>query len=137
MTARRVRVGLSFIVVFHSGRPTRSTNGIVFELSPSMRDRRGQTSLQMVRWVFQQGNHLVTCAVDRDPNGSSYAVSVECNGQSDNAIVEICDSGVVALQRHADIATALRGHGWTLVAYTGSRTTPRRMRPLVGRSHAA
>jgi len=91
----------------------------------------------MVRWVFQQGNHLVTCAVERDPSGCSYAVSVVCNGQSDNAIVEMCDSGVVALQRHADIATALRRRGWTLVAYTGNGTKPRRMRPLVARSHAA
>lgn len=91
----------------------------------------------MVRWIFQQGNQLVTCAVDQAANGSSYAVSVVCNGHSDSAIVETCDSGVVALQRHADIAAALRGRGWTLVGYTRNETNPRRLQPRAARSHAA
>ena len=69
----------------------------------------------MVRWVFQQGNNLVICAVHREAEGSSYAVSVACNGPT-GAIVERCDSGVIALQRHADIAAALRDRGWTLLA---------------------
>ena len=95
-----------------------------------------QDSRQIVRWVFQQGNDLVTCSVDQHADAASDAVSIVCNGRTDAAIVERCDSNLVALQRHADIAVALKDRGWTLLSYTTDGRNTRRA-PMVARHHAA
>jgi hypothetical protein len=84
------------------------------------------TSHRIIRWIFQQGNELLACGIDRGSDRWSYTLSVVPNGDVDAAIVETFESEVAALQRHAGIATRLRELGWTLVAYTGRPTTGQR-----------
>ena len=92
----------------------------------SMMKRTQPASHRLVRWIFQRGNELLTCGVDRESGRSSYTVSLVPNSKVDGAIVEIFESGIVALQRHARIAALLRERGWTLIAYSGSRSAGRR-----------
>jgi len=53
-------------------------------------------------------------------------LSLVPNSNVDGAMVEMFESGVIALQRHAGIAAQLRELGWTLIAYTGRGATGRR-----------
>jgi len=91
-----------------------------------MMKRTQPTSHRIVRWIFQRGNELLTCRVDQESDRSSYTLSLVPNRNVDAAVVEMFESGIVALQRHAGIAARLRELGWTLIAYTGSRSAGRR-----------
>ena len=73
---------------------------------------------RIVRWIFQKGNELVTCGVVQEPGRPSYTLSLVSNARDDDGIVEVFESGVMALQRHARVAAHLRELGWTVVAYT-------------------
>lgn len=92
----------------------------------AMMERTRPTSRRIVRWIFQRGNELLTCGVDRESDRSSYTLSLVPNSNVDAALVEMFESGVGALQRHAGIAAQLRELGWTLIAYTGERAACRR-----------
>ena len=59
------------------------------------------------------------------------AWSAELFDHADDPIVEMFESGVGALQRHAWIVAQLRELGWTLVAYTGECSGSRRFRPAL------
>ena len=78
----------------------------------------------LVRWMFQKGTQLVTCAVTRE-NGQ-FALRVASTVAGDIAITERFASGVAALQSHARIAAHLRDTGWTVVAYTDGQAAGRR-----------
>jgi hypothetical protein len=91
-----------------------------------MMKRTQPASHRIVRWIFQRGNELLTCGVDRESDRPSYTLSLVPNGSVDAAIVEMFASGIVALQRHAGLAAQLRERGWTLIAYTGARSAGRR-----------
>jgi hypothetical protein len=92
--------------------------GTILGTGPTMTKRTQPTSQRIVRWIFQKGNELVTCGVDRETGHPSYTLSLVSNIEADAGIVEVFESGVVALQRHARIAAHLRELGWTVVAYT-------------------
>ena len=94
-------------------------------VAPMMK-RTQPTSHRIVRWIFQRGNELLTCRVDQESDRSSYTLSLVPNSNVDAAVVEMFESGIVALQRHAGMAAQLRELGWTLIAYTGSRSADRR-----------
>jgi hypothetical protein len=83
------------------------------------------TSHRIVHWTFQRGDDQVTCGIDQDSYRPSYTLSLVPNASVDAAVVETFESAVAALQRHAGIAAELRELGWTLVAYTGRRSTDR------------
>lgn len=102
------------------------SDGTVLEKGCAMIKRTQPKSHRIVRWIFQRGNALLTCGVDRESGSSPYMLSLVPNGNVDGAIVETFESGVIALQRHARIAAQLRELGWTLIAYTGRGATGRR-----------
>ena len=79
----------------------------------------------IVQWTFQFGDDRLTCSVEG--SRSSYRLLVIPNGQTDAAVVEAFDSSAAALQRHAELAAALRDRGWAVISYTGRETVaPRR-----------
>lgn len=90
-----------------------------------MINRTQLTSHRMIRWIFQRGQELLTCAVDQESGRSSYTLSLVSSRQADALVVERFESGVLALQRHAAVAAHLRDLGWTLIAYTGRRSAER------------
>jgi hypothetical protein len=75
----------------------------------------------VVRWTFQYGSDVLTCGVDWHSGPSAYILSIVPNGHEDRAMIEICESSLTALKRHAAIAASLREHGWTLIGYSDQR----------------
>jgi hypothetical protein len=88
-----------------------------------MKKRISRQPQTMIRWTFQYGRDLVTCAVHWQPATSTYMVSVVPNGIEGAALIEAAGSSVAAFQRHAAIGAALRARGWTVVAYSDARST--------------
>jgi hypothetical protein len=82
---------------------------------------RKNRSIRLLRWVFQRGNQLLTCQLDREDRQSSYTLSLVPHWAVTQAASETFDAGVIAFRRHAAIADALRGQGWTLAAYSVAR----------------
>lgn len=71
----------------------------------------------ILQWIFQRGNDLVSCHVER-ADGQAYAVClVPYGNEVGRFVVERCDAAISAFQRHASIAAYLRGNGWKLAAY--------------------
>ena len=70
----------------------------------------------ILRWIFQRGNDLVSCHVER-ANDQAYAVCLVPYGSEVERFVERCDAAISAFQRHASIAAYLRGNGWKLASY--------------------
>ena len=83
-----------------------------------MMKRTEPASQRIVRWIFQKGNELVTCGVVQETGHPSFTLSLVSTAREDDGIVEVFESGVMALQRHARVAAHLRELGWTVVAYT-------------------
>ena len=83
-----------------------------------MKRTQPPTSHRIVRWIFQKGNELVTCGVVQETGRPSFTLSLVSTAKEDHGIVEVFESGVMALQRHARVAAHLRELGWTVVAYT-------------------
>ena len=82
--------------------------------SSAMKSRTETTPI--VRWIFQRGNDLVSCHVER-ADDQAYAVCLVPYGSEVGRFVERCDAAIGAFQRHASIAAYLRGNGWKLAAY--------------------
>lgn len=72
----------------------------------------------MLQWIFQKGNQLVTCQVDREARAACYTLALIPHRDLEATIIERFGSGMRALHRHAAIAARLRQLGWTLIAYT-------------------
>ena len=86
-----------------------------------MTDLTPTAAHRIVHWTFEFGADRLTCAVD--VIGPLYRLSISPNGHDETAIAETFRSGAAALQRHAGLAARLREHGWTVIAYTGDRTS--------------
>ena len=97
-----------------------SGTGVVL-FSSMKRIPRKNRSVRLLRWVFQRGNQLLTCQLDREDLQSSYTLSLVPHWDARQAASETFDAGVSAFRRHAAIAEALRGQGWTLAAYSVAR----------------
>src|SRR5687768_3901655 len=87
-----------------------------------MRTRRDETQC-VVRWTFLRGNELLTCQIHRQP-GRRFRLSLVPFTAKGSSAVETFGSIFGALQRHADLAVALRQAGWTVVAYSDTPRTP-------------
>ena len=72
---------------------------------------------RLLRWIFQRGNQRLTCRIDQQPE-MGFTLSLVPHSPRAIGIAETFTSAWSALQRHAMIATELRGAGWTLAAYT-------------------
>ena len=77
--------------------------------------------LTVIRWEFMRGDERMTCQVDRAADGREagvFAVIGLPYERLQKATVEVFQSAVAALRRHAALAADLRATGWKLVAYT-------------------
>jgi hypothetical protein len=83
-------------------------------MRPSTTQRK---SRRLLRWIFQRGNHLLTCCVDQRPGDRTFTLSLVPNSNA-GGIAETFSSAWSAFRRHAMIASELRRSGWTLAAYT-------------------
>ena len=101
--------------------PARSSGTGVVLFSSMKRISRKNRSIRLLRWVFQRGNQLLTCQLDREDLQSSYTLSLVPHWDVRQAASETFDAGVSAFRRHAAIAETLRGQGWTLAAYSVAR----------------
>ena len=72
----------------------------------------------LLRWIFQRGNHLLTCRVDQRPGDRTFTLSLIPHSTVGVGIAETFTSAWSAFRRHAIIASELRRLGWTLAAYT-------------------
>jgi hypothetical protein len=75
-------------------------------------------SVHLLRWVFQRGNRLLTCQLDRESRHASYTLSLIPHWDLRQAASETVEAGVSAFRRHAALADQLRTQGWTLASYT-------------------
>jgi hypothetical protein len=75
-------------------------------------------SRRLLRWIFQRGNHLLTCCVDQRPGDHTFTLSLVANSNVGVGVAETFSSAWSAFRRHAMIASELRRSGWTLAAYT-------------------
>jgi hypothetical protein len=84
-------------------------------MRPSTTQRK---SRRLLRWIFQRGNHLLTCCVEQRPGDRTFTLSLMPNSNVGVGIAETFSSAWSAFRRHAIIASELRRSGWTLAAYT-------------------
>jgi hypothetical protein len=82
------------------------------------RNARRRRSVRLLRWVFQRGNRLLTCQLDRGGRHASYTLSLIPHWDLRQAASETFEAGVNAFRRHAALARQLRAQGWTLASYT-------------------
>ena len=82
---------------------------------------RTRRPLHLLRWVFQRGNRLLTCQLDREGRQAAYVLALVPHWDVRQAAVETFDAGVSAFRRHAAVAEELRRRGWTLASYTVAR----------------
>ena len=75
-------------------------------------------SRRLLRWVFERGNHRLTCRVDQRPGDQTFTLSLVPDSMRGVGIAETFTSAWSAFRRHAIIASELRRSGWTLAAYT-------------------
>jgi hypothetical protein len=73
---------------------------------------------RLLRWIFQRGDHRITCRVDQRLEDRTFTLSLVPHSAAGLAIAETFNSVWSAFQRHAAIASELRRSGWTLAAYT-------------------
>ena len=66
----------------------------------------------VLRWVFQRGPDVLTCAIEAGGRQSSYEVCILPHWNLSEATVEHFDAPGSALRRHAEIASRLRESGW-------------------------
>lgn len=74
----------------------------------------------ILRWVFQRGPEVLTCAVENSGQASSYNVCVLPHWNLSDSMVERFKAPASALRRHAEIASQLREAGW-VTYYTSSQ----------------
>lgn len=73
---------------------------------------------RLLRWIFQRGNHQLTCRVDQRPGEQTFTLSLMPLSTGGMGIAETFTSAWSAFRRHAIIASELRRAGWRLAAYT-------------------
>jgi len=82
------------------------------------KNARQRRYVRLLRWVFQRGNRLMTCQLDREGPQASYTLSLVPHWDLRQAASETFDAGVSAFRRHAALAEQLRAQGWTLASYS-------------------
>ncbi len=68
----------------------------------------------MLRWVFGRNAEAITCEIDFI-DGEGDDVSVVPHWAVSSSAVEHFSSPLQALERHAELALALREQGWTMI----------------------
>ena len=73
-------------------------------------------SKMVLRWLFCQKNRLLTCGISAA--GAAFEVITLPHWDISRSSLERFSSAKEALERHAQIAAALRADGWVPAAYT-------------------
>ena len=73
----------------------------------------------MLRWVFQRGEWTVTCELDlRGPH--TFDVCLVPHWDVSGTVIESFGDAVTAMERHAELARALRHAGWVVVEHAST-----------------
>lgn len=83
--------------------------------STGVRKRVGGVSRPFVSWVLEREHQSLTCEVDRA--SSSFEVAIVPHWDVSASTIETFGTPINALQRHAEIISALRQCGWALTSY--------------------
>ena len=81
------------------------------------RDRKSSEPQMVLRWLFRQRDRLLTCGIS-NAAGATFEVVTVPHWDIGRASVERFTCAMAALERHAQIAAALRESGWSAAAYT-------------------
>jgi hypothetical protein len=79
-------------------------------------DANSNESKMVLRWLFCQKNRLLTCGISIA--GAAFEVVTMPHWDISSSSLERFSSAKDALERHAQIASALRADGWVPAAYT-------------------
>ena len=90
---------------------------LVSAVAMKKRDRNATEPQMVLRWMFQQRDRLLTCGISRAA-GAAFDVVTVPHWDLTRASVERFTCAMKALERHAEIASALRDSGWSAAAYT-------------------
>lgn len=71
----------------------------------------------VLSWLFRQKDRLLTCGISQAA-GAAFEVVTVPHWDVAGGTVERFTGAMEALERHAEIATALRTAGWAPAAYT-------------------
>lgn len=82
--------------------------------------RNADRSHSLLRWTFHQGHRSLTCSLTANER-DGYDVCVMPHWNFALSTIEPYDHAADAFGRHAQIAMALRGNGWTLVDHGATR----------------
>jgi hypothetical protein len=82
------------------------------------RNARKRRSIHLLRWVFQRGNHVVTCQLEREGCHAAYMLSLVPHRDVRQTVTTTFDAAAGAFRGHASVAAHLRRAGWTLASYT-------------------
>ena len=85
------------------------------------RNATKRRSIRLLRWVFQRGNHLVTCQLEREGRQAAYILSLVPHWDVRQTVTSTFDAAAGAFRGHASVADHLRSEGWTLASYTVAR----------------
>ena len=70
----------------------------------------------LLQWTFHHSGRFITCQLTHD--GPTFQLSLFTHSAAGETYVASYTSGIEAMQRHAEIAKALRNSGWTMASYT-------------------
>ena len=79
-------------------------------------DRKSTEPKMVLRWLFRQRDRLLTCGISIA--GAAFEVITLPHWDVGRGSMERFTSAREALERHAEIAAALREEGWTPASYT-------------------
>lgn len=74
------------------------------------------SSRPLLQWTFHRAGRYIVCQVSQ--TGEMFRLSLQPLCTDTAPQVAAFATGVQALQRHAEIARALRAAGWVVAAYT-------------------
>jgi hypothetical protein len=80
-----------------------------------MKQRASRQHL-LLQWTFHHAGRFITCQLTHD--GPTFQLSLFTHSSTSESYVASYTSGIEAMQRHAEIAKALRNSGWTMASYT-------------------
>ncbi len=78
----------------------------------------------LLQWTFHRAGRYITCQLIHA--GRTFRLSLQALSPESAPQMTTFASGIQAMQRHAEIARALRAAGWAVAAYTDAPAAPHR-----------
>ena len=82
-----------------------------------MKQRASRQHL-LLQWTFHHAGRFITCQLTHD--GPTFQLSLFTHSSTRESYVASYTSGIEAMQRHAEIARALRAAGWVVASHTAA-----------------